>query len=209
MKTRLSFECLNSFTAPFFHNQFLKSVITHSSIVPVNNITADTFHTICVSLDKTYLRSYLFFLRYHVLCQYDLLTDLTGVPNINQEDKPYDVIYELLSIRFNNRLRVKTQAINNSVFTVSDIYLSANWSECELWDMYGIYSENHDRLTRLLTDYGFDGYPLRKDFPLSGYYDVRYNEFNKRVIIDKLELGQEYRIFDYKVSSDNRLFSKV
>ena len=209
MKTRLSPECFNSLTVQFFHNQFLKSAATHSSIIPVNNIAIDTFYTICVSLDKTYLRSYLFFLKYHVLCQYDLLTDLTGVSNVSQEDKPYDVIYELLSIRFNNRLRVKVQAINNSVFTVSDIYLSANWSECELWDMYGIYPENHDRLIRLLTDYGFEGHPLRKDFPLSGYYDVRYNEFKKRVIIDKLELGQEYRIFDYKVSSDNRLFSKV
>ena len=75
--------------------------------------------------------------------------------------------------------------------------------------MYGIYPENHDRLTRLLTDYGFEGHPLRKDFPLSGYYDVRYNEFKKRVIIDKLELGQEYRIFDYKVSYDNRLLLKI
>jgi NADH-quinone oxidoreductase subunit C len=204
MKTQLSPECFNSLTV-----QFSKSAAIHSSIIPVNNIAIDTFYTVCVSLDKTYLRSYLFFLKNHVLCQYDLLTDLTGVSNASQEDKPYDVIYELLSIRFNNRLRVKVQAVNNSVSTVSDIYFSANWSECELWDMYGIYPENHDRLTRLLTDYGFEGHPLRKDFPLSGYYDVRYNEFKKRVIIDKLELGQEYRIFDYKASFDNRLFSKA
>ena len=209
MKIRLSPEYSDSLTVQFFHNQFLKSAATHALIIPVNSIVIDTFYTICVSLDKTYLRSYLFFLRYHVLCQYDLLTDLTGVSNLNQEDKPYDVIYELLSLRFNNRLRVKVQALNNSVFTISDIYFSANWSECELWDMYGIYPENHDRLTRLLTDYGFEGHPLRKDFPLSGYYDVRYNEFKKRVIIDKLELGQEYRIFDYKVSSDNRQLLKV
>lgn len=209
MKIRLSPEYSDSITVQFFHNQFLKSAATHASIIPVNNIVIDTFYTICVSLDKTYLRPYLFFLKYHVLCQYDLLTDLTGVSNLNQEDKPYDVIYELLSLRFNNRLRVKVQALNNSVLTISDIYFSANWSECELWDMYGIYPENHDRLTRLLTDYGFEGHPLRKDFPLSGYYDVRYNEFKKRVIIDKLELGQEYRIFDYKVSSDNRQLLKV
>jgi NADH:ubiquinone oxidoreductase subunit C len=209
MKIRLLPKSFESSTVQFFYSQFLKSAATHALIIPVNNIVIDTFYSISVSLDKTYLRSYLFFLKYHVLCQYDLLTDLTGVSNLNQEDKPYDVIYELLSLRFNNRLRVKVQAVNNSVFTISDIYLSANWSECELWDMYGIYPENHDRLTRLLTDYGFEGHPLRKDFPLSGYYDVRYNEFKKRVIIDKLELGQEYRIFDYKVSYDNRLLLKI
>lgn len=191
-----------------FCKSFLKSIATYTSITPIKNIVIDPSYTVCVSLDKTYFCLYLFFLKHHVLCQYSLMTDLTGVSHLNQENNSYFVIYELLSLRFNNRLRIKVEAINNYVFTVSNIYPSANWCECELWDMYGIYSKNNKRLTRLLTDYGFEGHPLRKDFPLSGYYDVRYNEPKKRVVIDKLELGQEYRIFDYKVSSNNQLFSK-
>jgi len=176
--------------------------------VPVKNIEIDSVSTVCVSLDKSHLRSYLLFLKNHVQCQYELLTDLTSLSDVNQKDSSYDVVYELLSLRFNNRLRVKIKAVNNSIFTISDIYFSANWSECELWDMFGVYPENHENLVRLLTDYGFEGHPLRKDFPLSGYYDVRYSESKKRVILDKLELSQEYRIFDYKASSDNRFFPK-
>jgi NADH:ubiquinone oxidoreductase subunit C len=193
----------------FFQNLFFKSLGTHALIFPIIKIITRPSFTVCVFLDKCYIRSYILFLKHHILCQYEILTDITGVSNINQKDEPYFVVYELLSLRFNNRLRVYVKAISQCVSSISDIYFSANWGECELWDMYGIYIENHEKLTRLLTDYGFEGHPLKKDFPLSGYYDVRYNEFKKRVIVDKLELGQEYRVFDYKVSFDNRLFQKL
>jgi NADH:ubiquinone oxidoreductase subunit C len=188
---------------------FFKHLVTHASIFPLKHLTINSFNEVCVYLDKSFFRSYAFFLKNHVLCQYNIMIDITGMADLNQRSNNYSVVYEILSLRFNNRLRIKIEAINNSVSTISDIYPSANWCECELWDMYGIYSENHERLTRLLTDYGFEGHPLRKDFPLSGYYDVRYNELKKRVIIDKLELGQEYRVFDYKISSNNQLFSKI
>ena len=190
---------------------FLKQVTTQkylADIIPIESFITDSLGNLCISLEKNDIRSLLFFLKNHVLCQYSILTDMTGVFNSTQDNDPYVVVYDLLSIRYNNRLRIKIRAENNSIFTISDIYTSANWSECELWDMYGIYSENHQRLTRLLTDYGFEGHPLRKDFPLSGYYDLRYNEFKKRITIDKLELGQEYRIFDYKISSNNQLLTK-
>lgn len=191
--------------------QFLKKAVTQknlANIIPIKSLVYDSLGNLCVSSEKNNIRSLLFFLKNHVLCQYSILTDMTGVCNSKQRNNPYDVVYEILSLRYNNRLRIKIKAENNSIFTISDIYNSANWSECELWDMYGIYSENHERLTRLLTDYGFEGHPLRKDFPLSGYYDLRYNESKKRVTIDKLELGQEYRIFDYKISSNSQLLTK-
>jgi NADH:ubiquinone oxidoreductase subunit C len=184
------------------------TLIYLANTIPLENIVFDSFGSLYISLDKNHIRSLLFFLKNHVLCQFSILTDMTGVFNTKEDDSPYDIVYEILSLRFNNRLRIKTKAENNSILTISDIYTSANWSESELWDMYGIYSENHERLARLLTDYGFEGHPLRKDFPLSGYYDVRYNESKKRVTIDKLELGQEYRIFDYKISSSSHLLTK-
>lgn len=193
------------------HREFLKKTATQkylTSVIPIKSIISDSFEDLCVSLENSESHSLLFFLKNHVLCQYTLLTDMTGIFNTKQNNDPYDVVYEILSLRYNNRLRIKIRAENNSISTISDIYISAKWSECELWDMYGIYSENHERLTRLLTDYGFEGHPLKKDFPLSGYYDLRYNESKKRVTIDKLELGQEYRIFDYKVSSNNQLLTK-
>jgi NADH:ubiquinone oxidoreductase subunit C len=193
------------------NTEFNKKAIAESylaNIIPIETINSDSFGDLFLSLKKSDSHPVLFFLKNHVLCQYSILTDMTGVFNSNQNNDPYDVVYEILSLRYNNRLRIKIKAENNSVFTISDIYISANWSECELWDMYGIYSENHERLIRLLTDYGFEGHPLRKDFPLAGYYDLKYNESKKRVTIDKLELGQEYRIFDYKMSSNYQLLTK-
>lgn len=188
------------------YKKFLKETTEYlAHIIPIESIITDSFGNLCISIEKIEGHSLLFFLKNHVLCQYKILTDMTGVFNSKKKNNPYEVVYEILSLKYNNRLRIKIRAENNSVFTISDIYTSANWSECELWDMYGIYSENHERLTRLLTDYGFEGHPLRKDFPLSGYYDLKYNESKKRVTIDKLELGQEYRIFDYKISTNSQL----
>ena len=105
-----------------FCKSFLNSIATYTSITPIKNIVIDPSYTVCVSLDKTYIFVCIFFLKHHVLCQYSLMTDLTGVPHSNQENNSYFVIYELLSLRFNNRLRIKVEAINNYVFTVSNIY---------------------------------------------------------------------------------------
>ena len=107
--------------------------------------------------------------------------------------------YELLSIKFNSRLRVKT-SINEvgSVESATKIFNSANWWEREVWDMFGIFFSNHPDLRRILTDYGFEGYPLRKDFPLSGYVEVRYDDTVKRVVCEPLELAQEFRSFNFE-----------
>jgi NADH:ubiquinone oxidoreductase subunit C len=103
-----------------------------------------------------------------------------------------------LSIRFNNRLKVKIN-INEleSVDSIINIYKTAGWSEREAWDMFGIFFNNHPDLRRILTDYGFEGHPLRKDFPLSGFVEVYYNELKKRVVYEPLNLSQQYRLFEF------------
>jgi NADH:ubiquinone oxidoreductase subunit C len=116
------------------------------------------------------------------------------------QEKRFELVYLLLSLsnREVSRILVKT-AIDplTSVASVVDLWPSANWFERETWDMFGIFFENHLDLRRILTDYGFDGYPLRKDFPLSGFFEVRYHDAKKRVIYEPLQLSQEFRYFDF------------
>jgi NADH:ubiquinone oxidoreductase subunit C len=109
------------------------------------------------------------------------------------------VVYDLLSLTYNSRLRVKV-FINEitAVPSACDIYINSNWWEREIWDMYGIYFENHPDLRRILTDYGFEGHPMRKDFPLYGYLEVRYDEGKKRVVLEPLELSQAFRQFNFE-----------
>ena len=108
------------------------------------------------------------------------------------------VVYNVLSTRYNFRIILKSFVdIFSSVPTVTDLYRSANWWERETWDMFGIVFSGHPDLRRLLTDYGFEGYPLRKDFPLSGYTEVRYDEVEKKIVHESVEFLQEFRNFDY------------
>jgi len=127
-----------------------------------------------------------------------VLTAITGTDYPERIDR-FEVSYELLSLKFNNRLRVKT-SINEvgSLESITKVYNSANWWEREVWDMFGIFFSNHPDLRRILTDYGFEGYPLRKDFPLSGYVEVRYDDTVKRVVCEPLELAQEFRSFNFE-----------
>jgi NADH:ubiquinone oxidoreductase subunit C len=103
-----------------------------------------------------------------------------------------------LSLCFNNRIRVKI-FINEitSVLSSTSVFINANWWEREVWDLFGIFFENHMDLRRILTDYGFEGHPMRKDFPLFGYVELRYNENKKRIVSDKVQLSQEFRIFSF------------
>jgi len=106
-------------------------------------------------------------------------------------------VYHLLSTRFAARIRVKTYAGEvDTVPSATSVYRSADWFEREVWDMYGVYFENHPDLRRILTDYGFEGHPLRKDFPLTGYTEVRYDEERKRVVYEPLQLTQAFRNFE-------------
>tara|TARA_B110000977_G_scaffold112411_1_gene145665 strand:+ start:27985 stop:28551 length:567 start_codon:yes stop_codon:yes gene_type:complete len=143
------------------------------------------------------LSNVLIFLKHHNNCQYKSLTHIAGVDYL-QRDKRFEVIYELLSIRYNSRIRVKiTLSQLELVESCEKIYPGANWFECEVFDMFGIFFSSHSNLRRLLTDYGFEGYPLRKDFPLSGFVELKYNDKQKRIVSEYLELAQEYRTFDF------------
>jgi NADH-quinone oxidoreductase subunit C len=140
----------------------------------------------------------LLFLRDDLRCQYKILTDICGVDFLDRESR-FEVVYNLLSIKNNNRLRVKIKvAEGDLVPTATEIFSSAGWYEREVWDMYGVYFSGHPDLRRILTDYGFDGHPQRKDFPLTGYVEVRYDENKKRVVYEPVKLTQEYRTFDFE-----------
>jgi len=125
------------------------------------------------------------------------LMDITAV-DWPQRAKRFDVVYHLLSTRNNARVRVKTQVDETmSVPTIVPLFPSANWFERETFDMYGVTFADHPDLRRLLTDYGFSGYPLRKDFPLTGFVELRYDDEQKRVVYQPVKLVQEFRDFDF------------
>jgi len=150
-----------------------------------------------VYVDKKNLKNLLFFLRDHTTTQYKSLIDITAVDYPSKENR-FEVVYILLSVQFNSRIRVKciTDEVT-PVPSITSIFNSANWFEREVWDMYGIFFEDHSDLRRILTDYGFEGHPLRKDFPLSGFTEVRYDDSRKRVVSEPVELAQEYRYFEF------------
>jgi NADH-quinone oxidoreductase subunit C len=130
-------------------------------------------------------------------CMFRQLIDVTAV-DWPQRPERFDVVYNLLSMRHNIRLRVKVPAgEETAVPSVTEIWSAALWLEREVWDMYGIYFSGHPDLRRILTDYGFEGHPQRKDFPLTGYVEMRYDEDEKRVIYEPVKLTQAFRNFDY------------
>jgi len=136
------------------------------------------------------------FLRDHTNCQFKQLIDISGA-DYPTRDKRFEVVYQLLSIRYNSRIRVKTYADEtSSVPSATPIFNSANWYEREVWDLYGVWFADHPDLRRILTDYGFEGHPLRKDFPLTGYTEVRYSEEHKRVVYEPLQMTQAFRNFE-------------
>ena len=129
--------------------------------------------------------------------QFRQLSDLTAVDYPDQVDR-FEVIYQMLSIALNARLRIVTTAADGAIVpSAIELFASANWAEREVWDMFGIFFSGHPDLRRLLTDYGFEGHPLRKDFPLTGYVEVRYNDTERRVVYEPVKLTQEYRDFDF------------
>jgi NADH-quinone oxidoreductase subunit C len=137
------------------------------------------------------------FLRDDPTCKFVQLSTVCGVDYPEREER-FEVVYHLLSLHNNQRMRVKiTTDEETTVPSVTGVYPSANWYERETWDMYGIMFDGHPDLRRLLSDYGFQGHPLRKDFPLTGYVEVRYSEEEKRVVYEPVKLAQEFRTFDF------------
>ncbi|WP_120496054.1 NADH-quinone oxidoreductase subunit C [Kiloniella sp. EL199] len=137
------------------------------------------------------------FLRDNQNCQFRQLVELTAVDYPAREDR-FELVYCLLSLTHNQRVKVKFSTSDETpVESVTGLFSSAIWYEREVWDMYGIFFANHPDLRRMLTDYGFEGHPLRKDFPLTGYVEVRYDEAQKRVVYEPVKLTQEFRNFDF------------
>jgi NADH dehydrogenase (ubiquinone) Fe-S protein 3 len=138
------------------------------------------------------------FLKKHIGYQYNLLSCISGVDLLGKSYR-FCVVYELLSLTFNSRIRIKV-FIDEVTFVPSivDLYINANWWEREIWDMYGIYFDKHPDLRRILTDYGFEGHPMRKDFPLYGFIELRYDESKKRIVVEPVELTQEFRSFSFE-----------
>lgn len=145
-----------------------------------------------------HLNFVLSYLKNHTALQFNVLVDITVIDRFSHKNR-FEVYYFLRSTVFNNFLVLKT--FSDGFLPLSSVtlhYLGAGWLEREIWDMFGIFFSNHQDLRRILTDYGFQGFPLRKDFPLSGFIEVRYDDETKRVIYDSLELSQEFRFFDFQ-----------
>lgn len=137
------------------------------------------------------------FLRDDRECAFKVMIDLCGVDYPERAER-FDVVYQFLSLTQNNRVRVKvTTDENTPVPSIVSEFSAANWFEREAWDMYGIYFSGHPDLRRILTDYGFEGHPLRKDFPLTGYVEVRWDDELKRVVYEPVTLTQDFRTFDF------------
>ena len=137
------------------------------------------------------------FLKADNACKFSTLVDLTAV-DYPERPKRFEVVYHFLSMFQNHRIRLKMAIREDEIVpSITDVHPSANWFEREVFDMFGILFSGHPDLRRILTDYGFRGYPLRKDFPTTGYVELRYDEAQKRVVYEPVKLVQEYRQFDF------------
>lgn len=152
---------------------------------------------LCLVVERERIARVLKFLRDDVNCQFKQLMDVCGADYPGRVER-FEVVYNLLSLTHNRRIRVKVSAGEDTpVPTVIEVFSSANWWERETWDMFGIAFRDHPDLRRILSDYGFQGHPLRKDFPLTGYVEVRYDDEQKRVVYEPVKLPQDWRTFDF------------
>lgn len=143
-----------------------------------------------------HLYSLIYFLCYYTNSLYQTVPDMTAVDYPENNDR-FEVVYNLTSVVYQHRIRVKTLVNETTPLpSLTSLYDGVNWMERETWDMFGIYFYNHPDLRRILTDYGFDGFPLTKNYPLSGYMEVRYDDEQKRVVNEPIEISQEFRNFD-------------
>lgn len=170
-----------------------------------------------VRVRRTFVFEFIKFLRDDKKCQFKSLVDICGVDWLGQESsqgqhregKRFDVVYHFLSLSLNTRIRVKVfVSEDDSVPSIVELFEGANWYERETFDMFGVQFENHPDLRRILTDYDFDGFPLRKDFPLTGHVEAYYDKKEKRVAYKPVDLPQDFRNFDnvspWKGMDDNR-----
>ena len=176
-------------------SKFIKEKFGDVKIIePINN------GNLIIYVAKEKICDLLIFLRDDQELSFKTLLDLFGADMLGIREPRFEVIYNLLSYKLNNRITVKVAINENeSVLSVSKIFASANWYEREAFDMYGIEFEGHDDLRRILTDYNFEGHPLRKDFPLTGYQELRYDQDKKEIVYEPVKLLQEFRNFDFEM----------
>ncbi len=156
-----------------------------------------SFDELNVTLVRENLIDAMRFLRDDAKTNFISFVDLCGL-DFPQREERFDVVYHLMSPKHNTRIRVRVATDEDTpVASLTDVYAGAEWYEREAWDMYGIMFTGHPDLRRILTDYGFDGHPLRKDFPLTGFVETRYDDELKRVVYEPVELRQEFRDFDF------------
>jgi len=157
---------------------------------------SDDFNQLQISIAADQILDVVDFIKNDEACEFRQITDIAGV-DFPDRQKRFDVIYHFLSFKHNSRLRIKIIiGEDESIPSITSIFPAANWFEREAFDMYGIQFKDHPDLRRILTDYGFEGYPLRKDFPLSGNVEIRYDEIDKKIIHEPVNLQQDFRSFD-------------
>ncbi len=170
-------------------NSELSSKIKYSSIEN---------EELLIEIDESNLIEVVQFLKSNESCSFKQLIDIAGV-DYPEKEKRFELIYLFLSHEHNTRIKILIKFdVNQNINSLTKIFPSANWMEREVFDMYGIKFKNHPDLRRILTDYGFKGHPLRKDFPLTGFNEVRYSEKDKKVIYEPVKLEQNYRNFDFE-----------
>ena len=175
-------------------NTKLFSLIKHNFPILAYQKIIDSHIYIILPEDLLFV---LCFFKNHISLQYKILTSISGVDIINSTYR-FCVVYELLSVKYNKRVRLKIFIKDlEIIMSASKMFINANWWEREIWDLYGLFFQDHPDLRRILTDYGFEGYPLRKDFPLTGFVELRYDEAKKKVVYSKVKLTQDYRNFDF------------
>ena len=157
---------------------------------------SDDFNQLQISISTNQILDVVDFIKNDEACEFRQITDIAGV-DFPDRQKRFEVIYHFLSFKHNSRLRIKIIiGEDESIPSITSIFPAANWFEREAFDMYGIQFKDHPDLRRILTDYGFEGYPLRKDFPLSGNVEIRYDEIDKKIIHEPVNLQQDFRSFD-------------
>ena len=177
----------------------LKELADHVAAAFPQDVTGTSiaYGELAVAVRREAVARVLGFLRDDPRCLFQVLADICGVDHPERAER-FDIVYNLLSVKHNERVRVTVTADENSpVPSATGIFSAAGWFERETWDLFGVYFSDHPDLRRILTDYGFEGHPLRKDFPLTGYVEVRYDEAQKRVVYEPVKLKQEFRSFDF------------
>ena len=170
----------------------------NSSLTTTIKMSKINYGQLFIEVDIEKLYSTILYLKFNDKCRFKQLIDITAV-DYPEKEKRFKIVYLLLSHENNLRILININIDEKTpVPTITKIFPSANWMEREVFDMYGVSFKDHPDLRRILTDYGFKGYPLRKDFPLTGHTEVRYSEEHKKVIYEPVKLDQEYRHFDFE-----------